>query len=295
MSPTIQNESSGGGLGLNLGQLLSEMLPILPPESLRDYIFVVILIPLIFRLLLLIGPYKRFKQIIPNERKKAISLLYRLEIPRLRQFVNQQIMLIFLPALISLPVLYYFGLNRLNWSNMPADVASIGALVLGFWIIVEFQYALVMNTTFHKLLTLVEKFMGKMSDLIPEQIKFDGSDFSILLLEQAVKVRQGLNIAGDLARKAELKLDEENIFPFLGTLGEDISTILRAMIQGPWDFGVRMVEQVVESSTNQINSQLDNLFPMKVSTQKQMAFSIFRSAFPSLWLAFLIRYNQIGV
>ena len=295
MSPTIQNESSGGGLGLNLGQLLSEMLPILPPESLRDYIFVVILIPLIFRLLLLIGPYKRFKQIIPNERKKAISLLYRLEIPRLRQFVNQQIMLIFLPALISLPVLYYFGLNRLNWSNMPADVASIGALVLGFWIIVEFQYALVMNTTFHKLLTLVEKFMGKMSDLIPEQIKFDGSDFSILLLEQAVKVRQGLNIAGDLARKAELKLDEENIFPCLGTLGEDISTILRAMIQGPWDFGVRMVEQVVESSTNQINSQLDNLFPMKVSTQKQMAFSIFRSAFPSLWLAFLIRYNQIGV
>ena len=295
MSPTIQNESSGGGLGLNLGQLLSEMLPILPPESLRDYIFVVILIPLIFRLLLLIGPYKRFKQIIPNERKKAISLLYRLEIPRLRQFVNQQIMLIFLPALISLPVLYYFGLNRLNWSNMPADVASIGALVLGFWIIVEFQYALVMNTTFHKLLTLVEKFMGKMSDLIPEQIKFDGSDFSIILLEQAVKVRQGLNIAGDLARKAELKLDEENIFPFLGTLGEDISTILRAMIQGPWDFGVRMVEQVVESSTNQINSQLDNLFPMKVSTQKQMAFSIFRSAFPSLWLAFLIRYNQIGV
>ena len=295
MSPTIQNESSSGGLGLNLSQLLSEMLPILPPESLRDYIFVVILIPLIFRLLLLIGPYKRFKQIIPNERKKAISLLYRLEIPRLRQFVNQQIMLIFLPALISLPVLYYFGLNRLTWSNMPADVASIGALVLGFWIIVEFQYALMMNTTFHKLLTLVEKFMGKMSDLIPEQIKFDGSDFSIILLEHAVKVRQGLNIAGDLARKAELKLDEENIFPFLGKLGEEISTILRAMIQGPWDFGVRMVEQVVESSTNQINSQLDNLFPMEVSTQKQMAFSVFRSAFPSLWLAFLIHYNQIGV
>ena len=295
MSPTIQNESSGGGLGLNLGQLLSEMLPILPPESLRDYIFVVILIPLIFRLLLLIGPYKRFKQIIPNERKKAISLLYRLEIPRLRQFVNQQIMLIFLPALISLLVLYYYGLDRLTWSDMPSDVASIGALVLGFWIIVEFQYALVMNTTFHKLLTLVEKFMGKMSDLIPEQIKFDGSDFSIILLEQAVKVRQGLNIAGDLARKAELKLDEENIFPFLGKLGEEISTILRALIQGPWDFGVRMVEQVVESSTNQINSQLDNLFPMEVSTQKQMAFSVFRSAFPSLWLAFLIRYNQIGV
>jgi len=280
---------------LNLILLLSEMLPILPPESLRDYIFVVILIPLIFRLLLLIGPYKRFKQIIPNERKKAISLLHKLEIPRLRQFVNQQIMLIFLPALISLPVLYYFGLDRLTWSDMPSDVASIGALVLGFWIIVEFQYALAMNATFHTLLTLVEKFMGKMLEMIPGQIRRSGSDFSIILLEQAVKFRQGLNKAGKWAKNAESRLEERNIFPFLGKMGEELSTFLRTLLQKPSEVFREAIEQVVDSSTNQINSQLDNLFPMEVSTQKQMAFSIFRSAFPSLWLAFLISYNQIGV
>ena len=272
-----------------------DLLPQIPPNSIRDQIFILIFIPLIIRLYFVKKLDDRFKTLVPKNRIKAIKLILQLKIPRLEKFINQQLWMIFLPIIISLPVLYKFGLHELTLGDIPSNVSVIGAIGLTAWLLFDIQIALAMNVTFHKLLDLIEGFMAKVAKMPNFNLPIDGSEYSIFLLEAAVNIRKKMLFTQSIIKSTSNKIPDKNFFPILGTVGEEVSNLIRNILQTPIDMVRESIEQLVDSSTEQLNNKLNNYFPEDLISTKRVAWNIFWASFPSLWLAFLVEYNQLSV
>jgi hypothetical protein len=232
---------------------------------------------------------------VPKNRIKAIKLILQLKIPRLEKFINQQLWMIFLPIIISLPVLYKFGLHELTLGDIPSNVSVIGAIGLTVWLLFDIQIALAMNVTFHKLLDLIEGFMAKVAKMPNFNLPIDGSEYSIFLLEAAVNIRKKMLFTQSIIKSTSNKIPDKNFFPILGTVGEEVSNLIRNILQTPIDMVRESIEQLVDSSTEQLNNKLNNYFPEDLISTKRVAWNIFWASFPSLWLAFLVEYNQLSV
>jgi hypothetical protein len=272
-----------------------DLLPQIPPNSIRDQIFILIFIPLIIRLYFVKKLDDRFKKLVPKNRSKAIKLVLQLKIPRLKKFINQQLWMIFLPIIISLPVLYKFGLHELTLDDIPSNVSVIGAIGLTVWLLFDIQIALAMNVTFHKLLDLIEGLMAKVAKMPNFNLPIDGSDYSIFLLEAAVKIRKKMLFTQSIIKSTSNKIPDKNFFPKLGTFGEEVSKFIRNILQTPIDMVRESVEQLIDSSIEQLNNNLDNFLPEDLISTKRLTWNIFWASFPSLWLAFLVEYNQLSV
>ena len=272
-----------------------DLLPQIPPNSIRDQIFILIFIPLIIRLYFVKKLDDRFKKLVPKNRSKAIKLVLQLKIPRLEKFINQQLWMIFLPIIISLPVLYKFGLHELTLDDIPSNVSVLGAIGLTVWLLFDIQIALAMNVTFHKLLDLIEGFMAKVAKMPNFNLPIDGSEYSIFLLEAAVNIRKKMLFTQSIIKSTSNKIPDKNFFPILGTVGEEVSNLIRNILQTPIDMVRESIEQLVDSSTEQLNNKLNNYFPEDLISTKRVAWNIFWASFPSLWLAFLVEYNQLSV
>ena len=276
-------------------EILLALLPQIPPNSIRDLIFILIFIPLIVRLFFINKLDDRFKKLVPKNRSKAIKLVLQLKIPRLEKFINQQLLMIFLPIIISLPILYKFGLHQLTLDDIPSNVSAIGALGLTAWLLLDIQIALAMNVTFHKLLDLIEGLMAKVAKMPNFNLPIDGSDYSIFLLEAAVNLRKKMLFTQSIIKSTSNKIPDKNFFPKLGTVGEEVSNFIRNILQTPIDMVRESVEQLIDSSIEQLNNNLDNFLPEDLISTKRVAWNIFWASFPSLWLAFLVEYNQLSV
>ena len=272
-----------------------DLLPQIPPNSIRDQIFILIFIPLIIRLYFVKKLDDRFKKLVPKNRSKAIKLVLQLKIPRLEKFINQQLWMIFLPIIISLPVLYKFGLHELTLDDIPSNVSVIGAIGLTVWLLFDIQIALAMNVTFHKLLDLIEGLMAKVAQMPNFNLPIEGSDYSMFLLEAAVNLRKKMLFTQSIIKSTSNKIPDKNFFPILGTVGEEVSNLIRNILQTPIDMVRESIEQLVDSSTEQLNNKLNNYFPEDLISTKRVAWNIFWASFPSLWLAFLVEYNQLSV
>nr|AIF21894.1 hypothetical protein [uncultured marine group II/III euryarchaeote SAT1000_06_E06] len=182
-----------------------DLLPQIPPNSIRDQIFILIFIPLIIRLYFVKKLDDRFKKLVPKNRSKAIQLVLQLKIPRLEKFINQQLWMIFLPIIISLPVLYKFGLHELTLDDIPSNVSVLGAIGLTVWLLFDIQIALAMNVTFHKLLDLIEGLMAKVAQMPNFNLPIEGSDYSMFLLEAAVNLRKKCCLLNRLLNRLQIK------------------------------------------------------------------------------------------
>jgi len=272
-----------------------DLLPQIPPNSIRDQIFILIFIPLIIRLYFVKKLDDRFKKLVPKNRSKAIKLVLQLKIPRLKKFINQQLWMIFLPIIISLPVLYKFGLHELTLDDIPSNVSVIGAIGLTVWLLFDIQIALTMNVTFHKLLDLIEGLMAKVAKMPNFNLPIDGSDYSIFLLGAAVNIRKKMLFTQSIIKSTSNKIPDKNFFPILGTVGDEVSNFIRNILQTPIDMVRESMEQLIDSSIEQLNNNLNNFLPEELISTKRVAWNIFWASFPSLWLAFLVEYNQLSV
>jgi len=272
-----------------------DLLPQIPPNSIRDQIFILIFIPLIIRLYFVKKLDDRFKKLVPKNRSKAIKLVLQLKIPRLKKFINQQLWMIFLPIIISLPVLYKFGLHELTLDDIPSNVSVIGAIGLTVWLLFDIQIALTMNVTFHKLLDLIEGLMAKVAKMPNFNLPIDGSDYSIFLLEAAVNIRKKMLFTQSIIKSTSNQIPDKNFFPILGTVGDEVSNFIRNILQTPIDMVRESMEQLIDSSIEQLNNNLNNFLPEELISTKRVAWNIFWASFPSLWLAFLVEYNQLSV
>ena len=278
---------------MDLATFLVELVPSYPPESIRDWAFLVILIPMTARLIMLYEPYQKFSVLFPTDRRKAFALVRRLKIPGFEEFLRHQLAIILLPGLIALPILVYSGLDQLTWEDLSSDVAALGSVGLIIWVLSEIHRA---NRVRKKLDDTIDDLADVLT-LIQDKLPFAKSQLSNLsrtlpALAALVKIREGILSTRSWA---ESQPSETNLFPFIGALGKEISTIIHEMVKIPQDAAKTLISTISEDITNSINTKLKGWFKPYISySNRESAILIFRSAVPSIWLGFLVWYTGIA-
>ena len=280
---------------MDLATFLVELVPSIPPESIRDWAFLVILIPMAARLVFLYKPYQQFSKLFPTERRKAFTLVRRLKIPGFEEFLRHQLAIILLPGLIALPILTYSGLDQLTWEDLPSNVTALGSMGLIIWVLTEIHRA---NRVREKLDDAVEE-LNSILTIIQEKLPFaksrlglDNLSKTLPALAALVKIREGIL---STTSWAESQPSETNLFPFIGALGKEISTIIHEMVKIPQDAAKILISTLSEDLTKSINTKLKGWFkPYIDPSTRETAQLILRSAAPTIWLGFLVWFTGIA-
>ena len=281
---------------MDLMTFLVELVPSIPPESIRDWAFLVILIPMVARLVFLYEPYQKFRELFPKDSRKAFTLVRRLKIPGFEEFLRHQLAIILLPGLIALPILTYSGLDQLTWDDLPSNVTALGSMGLLIWVITEIHRA---DNVRKKLDDAVEE-LNSILTIIQEKLPFaksrlglDNLSKTLPALAALVKIREGIL---STTSWAESQPSETNLFPFIGALGKEISTIIHEMVKIPQDAAKILISTLSEDLTKSINTKLKGWFkPYIDPSNRETAQLILRSAAPTIWLGFLVWYTGIAV
>jgi len=280
---------------MDLATFLADLLPSIPPESIRDWAFLVILIPMVARLIFLYEPYQKFSKLFPTERRKAFTLVRKLKIPGFEEFLRHQLAIILLPGLIALPILAYSGLDQLTWEDLPSDVAALGSMGLIIWVLTEIHRA---NKVKEKLDDAVDE-LNSILTIIQEKLPFaksrlglDNLTKTLPALAALVKIRESIL---STTSWAESQSSETNLFPFIGTLGKEISTIIHEMVKIPQDAAKILISTLSEDLTKSIDKKLEEWFKPYISYRNsETAQLILRSAAPSIWLGLLVWYTGVA-
>ena len=287
---------AGTGDSMDLVQFLYDLMPSVPPESLRDWAFLVILIPAITRVIMLSTLYGRFNEIFPKKKAKAAKLLVKLEIPGLKKFVRHQSAIILLPGLISLPILLYSGLDTVHWDDLPSQTATVATIGLVVWVVYGLANALEL---FHQMKGILDE-LGDIIDSIKLPLKetplFDNlSGTSIVALEALVKIRKSLSSTKKWASSGMPATIEKNILPFLGSLGDAITSLFDEYAKKAKVIVQDLVKEQVEAISEKFNNFLDRQFDNYIEWDpKRTARLILISASPSIWLALVAWYSGVG-
>ena len=276
-------------------QLLSDILPGIPPENLRDWAFIIIIIPAISRIILLSTLYTKFSEIFPTKRVKATRLLIKLKIPGLNRFVIHQSAMIVLPALISLPILYYSGLNDIFWRDLPSQTATLATIGLVLWTIFGIYKAIELREEVREILDRLEELLLQIKSVFKGIAPSNMSELT-WVLEQAVVIRKKMDSVKSWARRKIPSTIEENILPFLGSLGEAITEFISQESKKVTEKIQELTSSTADWATEKFNQELDRLFHTYIakSTMVETVRVVFFSAFPSIWLALIAWQSGVG-
>ena len=281
---------------MDLVQLFYDLLPSIPPESLRDWAFFVILIPAIARVVMLSTLYGKFNEIFPKKKVRAAKLLIKLEIPGMKKFVRHQSAIILLPGVISLPILLYSGLDTVHWDDLPSQTATVATMGLVVWVVYGLANSL-------ELMNQMEKILNELGDIIHKiklpinetQLVDNLSQTSIVALEVLVKIRKSLSSTKKWASSSMPTTIEKNILPFLGSLGEAITSLFDEYTKKAKEIVQDLVNEQVEVISERFNNFLDRQFASYIVWDpKRTVRMILISASPSLWLALVAWYSGVG-
>mgnify|MGYP001316878526 CR=1 FL=1 len=281
---------------MDLVQLFYDLLPSIPPESLRDWAFFVILIPAIARVVMLSTLYGKFNEIFPKKKVRAAKLLVKLEIPGMKKFVRHQSAIILLPGVISLPILLYSGLDTVHWDDLPSQTATVATIGLVVWVVYGLANSL-------ELMHQMEKILNELGDIIHKiklpinetQLVDNLSQTSIVALEVLVKIRKSLSSTKKWASSSMPTTIEKNILPFLGSLGEAITSLFDEYTKKAKEIVQDLVNEQVEVISEKFNNFLDRQFASYIIWDpKRTVRMILISASPSLWLALVAWHSGVG-
>ena len=273
---------------MDLATFLIELLPSIPPESIRDWAFLVILIPMVTRLVFLYEPYQKFRELFPKDSRKAFSLVRKLRIPGFEKFLRHQLAIVLLPGLIALPILTYSGLDQLTWDDLPSNVTALGSMGLLIWVITEIHRADNVRKKLDRAIKDLGGILEVIQDNIPiEKYKIKDLSTTIPALKKLVMIRTAIETS---TKWKESQPTETNYFPFIGTLGKEISSIIKEQVATPLeDAAKKLLSDLSDNVIARIDEKLGEWFrPYITSTTPETAQLILRSAAPSIWLGILV-------
>ena len=276
--------------------MLYDLLPSIPPESLRDWAFIVIMIPAIARVIMLSTLYGKFNEIFPKKKVKAAKLLVKLEIPGMKKFVRHQSAIILLPGLISLPILLYSGLDTIHWDDLPSQTATVATIGLVVWVAYGLANSLDLMRQMNEILDELAEIIDKIKLPIKETRLVDNlSQTSIVALEVLVRIRKSLTSTKKWASSNIPTTIEKNILPFLGSLGEAITSLFDEYTKKAEEIVRDLVNEKVEVFSEKFNKFLDKQFDSYIVWDpKRTVRLILISASPSLWLALVAWQSGVG-
>jgi len=121
-----------------------QILPVLPPETVRDYLVVILSIAFIIRISMIIGPLRRLATSIDDdiEHRSTISNLMNVSdiflkpsIQSLgRSFILSEVFILFAPMLIALPVMTLVGAREIHAFELSSISYPLFAGFLVVWL-----------------------------------------------------------------------------------------------------------------------------------------------------------------
>ena len=121
-----------------------QILPVFPPETVRDYLVVVLAIAFLIRISVIIGPIRRLATSIDDdlEQRSTVSNLMNVSeiflkpsIQKLgRSFIIGEVFILFAPMLIALPVMTFVGAREIHASELSPISYPLFAGFLAVWL-----------------------------------------------------------------------------------------------------------------------------------------------------------------
>ena len=121
-----------------------QILPVFPPETVRDYLVVVLAIAFFIRISVIIGPIRRLATSIDDdlEQRSTVSNLMNVSeiflkpsIQKLgRSFIIGEVFILFAPMLIALPVMTFVGAREIHASELSPISYPLFAGFLAVWL-----------------------------------------------------------------------------------------------------------------------------------------------------------------
>jgi hypothetical protein len=121
-----------------------QILPVFPPETVRDYLVVVLAIAFLIRISVIIGPIRRLATSIDDdlEQRSTVSNLMNVSeiflkpsVQKLgRSFIIGEVFILFAPMLIALPVMTFVGAREIHASELSPISYPLFAGFLAVWL-----------------------------------------------------------------------------------------------------------------------------------------------------------------
>jgi len=261
----------------------TSLLPSIPPSSLRDIFFLLLIIPLFVRFYMLSSPLNKARIHLHGQVKQTVTEINNLKIPGMKEFILRETILLIIPYLFTAIAFWKtsFGeisLEELGWKNTIAIVFG-----LLFWLIVDIRRSISANRFLNDLLEKIINFETKLETF---QISIS-TGLTILVGWKRGLAKVGKNLVKRTIRKSAkdtLESDQGSNIPgakVLVNVLDAIDTILAAplvLVREGIDAAVRKFDDTLESHFKQITER----------GISEIAITIFWSIFPILWLLFIV-------
>jgi len=121
-----------------------QILPLFPPETVRDYLVVVLAIAFLIRISVIIGPIRRLATSIDDDLEKRSTVSNLMNVSEIflkpsiqklgRSFIIGEVFILFAPMLIALPVMTFVGAREIHASELSPISYPLFAGFLAVWL-----------------------------------------------------------------------------------------------------------------------------------------------------------------
>ena len=130
-------------------------------QNIRTWMLLAIIIPTMVRITIFLYIYIfRFRKLIPEKQSiKAAKLIMKLNIPDIRIYIKNEVKHSFLPILVSIPILWWFQIKDLKFSDFDSYPIVTAFAILFFlgWFIFEISDSFKSYRRLHSLLLELEE------------------------------------------------------------------------------------------------------------------------------------------
>jgi len=262
---------------------LTSLLPSIPPSSLRDIFFLLLIIPLFVRVYMLSSPLNKARIHLHGQVKNTITEINNLKIPGMKEFILRETILLIIPYLFAVIIFWKTSFGEISLEELGTLTTIVAVIGLIFWSVVDIRHSRGANQFLNDLLGKIINFETKLEKY---QISISVG-LSIIVGWKIGLAKIGKNLVKRTIRKSakdKLESDQGSNIPgakVLVNVLDAIDTILEAplvLVREGIDAAVRKFDHTLESHFKQITER----------GISEIVTTIFWSIFPLMWLLFIV-------
>ena len=249
--------------------------------SLFDLGLVLLLSTLLVRITFLSIPVYQFSKIFERKIREGSKLISALNIPGLKKFIREEILLGFLSYFMIVLCLYLFKLDDYELSSISLIGKILTFIIFLFWLIVDW----IRSIMIYRRLTKINRKTSKLKSIAGNI--FDGLRFIVYIRSSPKKTALTLGsraLVGLSKKKLEEKQEEDGKEPF----GIIAISFLQRMITFPERLTSKLTDWAKEHVDNHLSKEFEKY---SARSRIKLAILLFWSVVPSLWLLFLTQYS----
>jgi hypothetical protein len=256
----------------------TSLLPSIPPSSLRDIFFLLLIIPLFVRVYMLSSPLNKARIHLHGQVKQTVTEINNLKIPGMKEFIMRETILLIIPYLFAVIIFWKTSFGDISLEELGTLTTIVAVIGLIFWSVVDIRHSRGANQFLNDLLGKIINFETKLEKY---QISISVG-LSIIVGWKIGLAKVGKNLVKRTIRKSAkdtLESDQGSNIPgakVLVNVLDAIDTILGAPLV--LDAVVRKFDHTLESHFKQITKR----------GISEIVTTIFWSIFPLIWLLFIV-------